>query len=300
MKNLFVFSFIFLLFSFSLFSLAYAQNQDQPKLALGSIQYQKAASATPGANFSFDIYFFIDEEYGTRTAHIQLGLDYPEGWNVYVFPPPEQYKWNISGVIVNSTENLYIEPRPLLQSIPEQGEEGIYYIASPSGRGYLQAKKATIYVNVPENAKIGESYQISVSAKANYFGGEGSIMFSQSRSFNFDVKIIAPQYTEQLVPEQQEKPVNENNISSNTSSSNISSNESGFTSEQTSGNQSLSSQEAESNIGIYVVMAAVIVATAIIITKYIPSQSEKPYKKDYEKELKKNQKSKKNNNKISE
>jgi|GEM_PF-2680619 len=291
MKNRFVFSFIFILFSLIFISIAYAQtNQSEPKLSFGSIQYQKAATATPGANFSFDLYFFIDQEYGTRTAHVQLGLNYPEGWNVYVIPSQKQYSWNISGIIVNSTENLYVDPRPLLQSIPEPGEEGIYYIASPSGRGYLQAKKATIYVEIPKDAKIGESYQISVSAKANYFGGEGSIMFSQSRSFNFDVKIVAPQYTEQLVTEPKEKAT-EN--TTNASSSNVSSNTSGITGEQTSGNQSISYQQNQLDMGMYIIIAAVIVALAIIITKYIPS-SQKPYKKDYEKEIKKNQRSKKN------
>jgi hypothetical protein len=289
MKNRFVFSFIFILFSLIFISIAYAQtNQSEPKLSFGSIQYQKAATATPGANFSFDLYFFIDQEYGTRTAHVQLGLNYPEGWNVYVIPSQKQYSWNISGIIVNSTENLYVDPRPLLQSIPEPGEEGIYYIASPSGRGYLQAKKATVYVQIPEDAKIGESYQISVSAKANYFGGEGSIMFSQSRSFNFDVKIVAPQYTEQLVTEQKEKAT-EN--TTNASSSNVSSNESGITGEQASGN-SISYQQNQLDMGMYIIIAAVIVALAIIITKYIPS-SQKPYKKDYEKEINKNQRSKK-------
>jgi len=292
MKNRFVFSFIFLLFSLSFISIAYAQtNQSEPKLSFGSIQYQKAATATPGANFSFDLYFFIDQEYGTRTAHVQLGLNYPEGWNVYVIPSQKQYFWNISGIIVNSTENLYVDPRPLLQSIPEPGEEGYYYISSPSGRGYLQAKKATVYIQIPEDAKIGESYQISVSAKANYFGGEGSIMFSQSRSFNFDVKIIAPQYTEQLVTEPKEKATE--NTTSNASSTNVSSNESGIAGEQASGNQSISYQQSQPDMGVYIIIAAVIVALAIIITKYIPS-SQKPYKKDYEKEIKKNQRSKKN------
>jgi len=293
MKNRFVFSFIFILFSLIFISIAYAQtNQSEPKLSFGSIQYQKAASATPGANFSFDLYFFIDQEYGTRTAHVQLGLNYPQGWNVYVIPSQKQYSWNISGIIVNSTENLYVDPRPLLQSIPEPGEEGIYYIASPSGRGYLQAKKATVYVQIPEDAKIGESYQISVSAKANYFGGEGSIMFSQSRSFNFDVKIIAPQYTEQPVTEPKEKPTTEN-TTSNVSSTNVSSNTSGIGGEQASGNQSISYQQSQSDMGMYIIIAAVIIALAIIITKYIPF-SQKPYKKDYEKEIKKNQRSKKN------
>jgi hypothetical protein len=290
MKNRFVFSFIFILFSLIFISIAYAQtNQSEPKLSFGSIQYQKAATATPGANFSFDLYFFIDQEYGTRTAHVQLGLNYPEGWNVYVIPSQKQYSWNISGIIVNSTENLYVDPRPLLQSIPEPGEEGIYYIASPSGRGYLQAKKATVYVQIPEDAKIGESYQISVFAKANYFGGEGGIMFSQSRSFNFDVKIVAPQYTEQLVTEPKEKAT-EN--TTNTSSSNVSSNELGITGEQASGN-SISYQQSQLDMGIYIIIAAVIIALAIIITKYIPF-SQKPYKKNYEKEIKKNQRSKKN------
>ena len=296
MKNRFVFSFVFLLFSLSFISIAYAQtNQSEPKLSFGSIQYQKAATATPGANFSFDLYFFIDQEYGTRTAHIQLGLNYPQGWNVYVIPSQKQYSWNISGIIVNSTENLYVVPRPLLQSIPEPGEEEIYYIASPSGRGYLQAKKATIYVEIPKDAKIGESYQILIFATANYFGGEGSIMFSQSRSFNFDVKIVAPQYTEQLVTEPKEKATE--NTTSNVSSTNVSSNTSGITGEQASGNQSISYQQSQSDIGIYIIIAAVIVALAIIITKYIPS-SQKPYKNNYEKEIKKNQRLKKNNKNL--
>lgn len=201
--NKFVFSFIFILFSLNLSSLAFAQ--EQPRLAFGSIYYTKAATVVPGSNFSYDIYFFVDSEYGDRTAHISVSIEKPEGWNVYVVPEIQNVTYNISGVLVGSMENLYVEPRPKLQTIPEPKEEGIYYIPSPSGKGYLQAKKITIYVEVPENAEIGKSYLISATATANYFGELGSVMFSQSRGFDFTVTTKPAAYSEQIVKQEENK-----------------------------------------------------------------------------------------------
>ncbi len=270
--NKFVFSFLFFLFSFSLASVAFAQ--EAPRLAFGSIYYTKGAAVVPGSNFSYDIYFFVDSEYGDRTAHISISIDGPQGWNIYVLPELKNYTFNISGVLANSEENIYVEPRPKLQSIPDPKEEGIYYIASPSGKGYLQAKKVTIYVNVPEDVEIGKTYPILVSASAKYFGDLGSLSFSQSRNFDFNVLIKPPVYTEQIVSQPQQPAQNEtNNVSSGQSQTNTTNGSSGELN-----NTNISSETREGNeLMSYVAVAIISAGVVYIIVKYT-NANKKPYK----------------------
>lgn len=274
--NKFVFSFIFFLFSFYFSSFAYAQ--DAPKISFGSIYYTKGATVVPGSNFSYDIYFFVDSEYGDRTAHISISLSKPEEWEVYVLPALETNTYNISGALVNATENIYVEPRPKLQSIPEEKEEGIYYIASPSGKGYLQAKKVTIYVNVPSDAEIGKSYVISATATAKYFGDLGSVAFSQSRGFDFTVTTKPATYTEQIV-----KPSNNTDQTNSTSNgsevqtpSQLGSNQSEST---LSENQSTNPQtQSEGNDLLNYVIIAVIAGAVVYFAMNYLNANKKPYK----------------------
>ncbi|MEM3455522.1 MAG: hypothetical protein QXT72_03075 [Candidatus Micrarchaeia archaeon] len=271
--NKFVFSFLLFLFSLNLANVVVAQ--DAPRLAFGSVYYTKGASVTPGSNFSYDIYFFVDSEYGDRTAHISVSVNSPDGWKTYVLPELTNRTFNISGTLATSEENIYVEPRPKLQSIPDPKEEGIYYIASPSGRGYLQAKKVTIYVNVPENAEVGKTYLISASAVAKYFGDLGSLSFSQARNFDFNVLIKPPVYTEQVITETQQpnQTRNESENTSQQSESNVSNegsielNNSITTNEAKQGNEILS----------YIIVAVVSAAVVYILVKY-GSGKKKPYK----------------------
>jgi len=197
MKRLFL-SFIFIV----LLAAAVFAQEAAPKLSFGTIQPDRGATVSPGATLKFDVYFFIDQEYGTRAAHVTiLPTVVPQDWTVSVDPPLNDVTLNISGVIVTGSENLNVDPRPVLTVIPTPSEAGIYYIASPSGKGYLQAKKATIQVEVPNNAEVGKTFDLSMTGTAKYYGSAGSVLFTQSRGFSYQITVVSPTYTEQVVTE---------------------------------------------------------------------------------------------------
>lgn len=192
-------SFIFL--ALLLGGLVLAQ-EAAPKLSFGSVQPDRGASVSPGESVTFDLYFFVDEAYGTRTAHITITPTLvPQDWVVSVDPPVHPVTLNISGVITTGSENTYADPRPLLTELPNVSESGIYYIESPSGLGYLQARKVQITVNVPSNAEYGKTYDLSFTGGAQYYGAAGSVAFTQSRGFNYKVTVTTPTYIEQVVTE---------------------------------------------------------------------------------------------------
>jgi hypothetical protein len=197
MKRIFL-SFVFI----ALLAAAVFAQEAAPKLSFGTIQPDRGATISPGSTLKFDVYFFIDEAYGTRAAHITISpAVVPQDWTVSVIPPLDDVTLNISGVIVKGSENLNVDPRPVLTAIPTPSEEGIYYIASPSGKGYLQAKKATIQVEVPANAEIGKTFDLSMTGTAKYYGSAGSVLFTQSRGFSYQITVVAPTYSEQVVTE---------------------------------------------------------------------------------------------------
>ncbi|VVB73459.1 Uncharacterised protein [uncultured archaeon] len=233
----FFLSFVFI----TLLSAAVFAQEAAPKLSFGTIQPDRGATTYPGSTLKFDVYFFIDEAYGTRAAHITISPALvPQDWLVSVDPPLNDVTLNISGVVVSGSENLNVDPRPLLSAVPETSESGIYYIASPSGKGYLQAKKATIQVEIPDNAEIGKTFDLSMTGTAKYYGSAGAVLFTQSRGFSYQITVIAPTYSEQVItqPAANESALNTtegsegNKSSSVTVSQNTVISQGGFSTEQ--------------------------------------------------------------------
>lgn len=173
---------------------------EQPLYDFGTMQQGSSTQAEPGGNATFSLFFFVDSEYGNRITHVSISADeVPEGWIVEFDPPLHTEYLNVSGIITASQENLYIEPRQVLSSIPENPEEGIYYLASPSGLGYLQAKRVEVKIKIPESAQLGQTYEIKVTAHAFWFGQSGNVALEQSRPFRYTVQLARVEYSEQLL-----------------------------------------------------------------------------------------------------
>ncbi|MCX8195013.1 MAG: hypothetical protein N3G22_02815 [Candidatus Micrarchaeota archaeon] len=212
-----------LLFLFFFATLLHPQTaENQTLFNFGTMQEGQKFVASPGSNLTFPIYFFMDEKYGNRITHVKLGVDeLPPGWMVEFDPPMHSILVNVSGILVNSTENLYVTPKPVLPAIPENPEPGIYYLKSPSGKGYLQAKRVLVRVQVPKDAVLGKSYKLKLSATAFWFGQIGNVALQQSRAFNYDVivaqkeyteKILTPEEAEALLGKKEQKPMDINQV----------------------------------------------------------------------------------------
>lgn len=192
-------SIAFILFLVFLFPPALAQ----PATALydfGTMQQGNSLQAQPGDNVTFNIFFFVDSEYGNRITHVRASTEIiPEGWSVEIDPPLHNEQLNISGILTNSSENLYVEPRPVLSAVPDPPEEGIDYLASPSGKGYLQARKLQIHIQIPPTAELGKSYTLKVQAEGFWFGQKGNIALKQSRSFIYSIELARKEYSEEII-----------------------------------------------------------------------------------------------------
>jgi len=170
----------------------------------GTMQEISALTAEPGENVTLNIYFFMDEKYGNRITHVRVGVEQaPPGWVVEISPPLGKSMVNVSGVMVTSEENLYVAPKPVLPSKPENPEPGVYYLKSPSGLGYLQAKRLQATVRVPANATLGKTYSLKLAAEGFWFGTAGNIALTQSRPFSYSITVAKKEYSEKVLTQEE-------------------------------------------------------------------------------------------------
>jgi hypothetical protein len=134
----------------------------------------------------------------------------PEGWNIEINPEVHTEQFKVSGLTVNSTENLYVEPSVSTPDIPEDKPEGLEYIRMEGVDGYIPAKVVKITIRVPEEEEAGKTFRVGVEAIANWFGQKGMVTFSQSRTFDYYITTISKEYSEEVLqPERSEKTVSE-------------------------------------------------------------------------------------------
>ncbi len=173
---------------------------ETPKYDFGTMQQGGTFTAEPGETVTATLYFFQDEEYGNRITHVKVSAtEVPPGWEVELNPPVHDEYVNVSGVITKSNENLYVEPKPVLPAIPADKAEGVSYLASPSGKGYLQAKKLEAKIKIPKDAELGKKYAIALVGEGFWFGGTGNVALKQSRSFRYTVTLEKKEFTEQVI-----------------------------------------------------------------------------------------------------
>ena len=182
-------------------SLGHSQEAQQQTLYnFGTMQESSGLVAAPGENITLNLYFFMDEKYGNRITHVIANVEeIPPGWMIGFDPPVGISHLNVSGILVDSTENLYVTPRSVLSAVPESKEPGIFYLKSPSGKGYLQAKRLQVKVRVPADAQLGNTYSVKVAADGFWFGNAGSMALKQSRTFNYAITVANKEYTEQIL-----------------------------------------------------------------------------------------------------
>ena len=186
--------------SFLLLAAAAAASAQSPLYDFGSMQQGKTVQAEPGDTVNLSVFFFVDKEYGNRITHVLLGVqNAPQGWEVEFNPPAHDEYLNVSGIITTSHENVFIEPRPLLPQSPQTPEAGFDYLRSPSGKGYLQAKRVQAIVRVPKDAALGQTYPVKLLGEAFWFGQSGNVALKQTRSFEFQISLVKKEYTEQVV-----------------------------------------------------------------------------------------------------
>lgn len=162
------------------------------------MQADKEFQVEPGETGEAKLYFF--NIHGNRVTHVRIYVrDAPSDWDVKVEPETHLKQFNVSGFTVNSTENLYVDPSSSVPEKPDSAPEGVEYIKMEGVDGYVPAKVARIIVNPPEDTSLGKKFNVRIEAIANWFGQTGTVSFSQSRSFDYDVVTVTHQYNEEVV-----------------------------------------------------------------------------------------------------
>ncbi len=202
---------ILLLIFFILTPIALAD--DAPKYNFATTQANPTISIQPGDTISVPaIYFF--NIYGNRITHVSLSLtSAPNGWNVKLEPEMHQIQVNISGTIVNASENLYVAPSQPVKEVPSPVPEGMAYLTLGGVDGNVPAKIAYLNITVPADTPLGGTYTISVKAVGSWFGQAGTLAFSQERSFDFKVQTVTHSFTEEEVQSTPEEKKDSNSNS---------------------------------------------------------------------------------------
>ena len=173
--------------------------QNAPAYSLGTMQPMKTYVSSPGKNVTLTFYIF--NAYGNRISHITLAVsDNPNNLAI-ALPPLQTNTWNISGIMTQIQENLYVEPMPIVEEQPANPPAGIYYLRSTNVTGFIPAKKVEAVVSIPSDVTLGTTYSFTIMAAANWYGELGTSQVSQSRPFTYSIVVAADNYSESLVNE---------------------------------------------------------------------------------------------------
>ncbi|MCD6477759.1 MAG: hypothetical protein J7K87_02025 [Candidatus Aenigmarchaeota archaeon] len=171
---------------------------------LGTMQKDKVIEVEPGKSATTKIYFY--NIFGNRITHVKLNVEEaPEGWGIEINPELHNVTLNVTGVIIHVEENLYTIPCsmdkdwcPTNDTTPR---EGVEYLTASGVDGKVPAKYVTITVHAPSGTPLWKEYPLKITATANWYGEAGMVALSQQRDFDYTIKTVMKEYTEQIVEE---------------------------------------------------------------------------------------------------
>jgi len=176
-----------------------------PAYSLGTMQPIKTYISSPGKNVTLTFYIF--NAYGNRISHITLYVsDNPDNLEV-ILPPLQHNRYNISGISTVIDEQLYVCNMSIVEVKPDPVptdnfcyKEPTYYLKSTNVSGFIPAKRVEVMVKMPEDAKLGTQYALTIMANANWYGEMGTSQVSQARPFTYNIAMVSENYSETLLP----------------------------------------------------------------------------------------------------
>ena len=169
----------------------------------GTMQAQKFIAVEPGKTAEATLYFFNVN--GNRDTHVSLSLsEVPAGFTAEIIPAAHNASYNISGIVVDTQENLVakVTPRSTLpKQKPETVPEGMDYVTMGGIDGFIPAQVVKIRVTAPASAPLWSTYKLGVSAFAGWFdvGSTGPVSVKQAREFSYEVRVVTKEYFEKPV-----------------------------------------------------------------------------------------------------
>ncbi len=186
------FIFLFLFSSFSSFVSA--------SCSIGATPLAMGAKVEPGTTVEVTWNFY--NLYGDRTTHITVSKLIGPDWGITYNPELHEQAYDISGVIVNQTENVAIpNSSVVVLTIPESIPEGWSYVKHPTKEGYIPVKQIKIYIEVPEKAKLWETSQFIFQAKGDCFMEPGTVIPAIAIQMKVNITTANLEFSEKPVGE---------------------------------------------------------------------------------------------------
>lgn len=172
--------------------------EEGAKYNFGTMQPANSVTIEPGNAAMTQLYFY--NIYGNRVTHVVLSVgEAPQGWDVKIEPPLHVETVNVSGILTNVTENLYVEPSQTVQEKPTVVGKGMEYIRAGGVQGFIPSKVVKIIITAPKDAPLGKSYNLRIDAVASWLGQSGTASVTQERSFSYTITTLSKTYTEEVV-----------------------------------------------------------------------------------------------------
>ena len=140
-----------------------------------------------------------------RISHILLSLIGDGEWNFYLSPEFEEKTqlYDLSGKEVSVVENLFLEPKPVVEVIPSKIAISESFIQHPSKSAYIPAKKVIAFIDIPSDAKVWDKKQFRISARGSCFGTAGTVIPSVNLGANIEVELIPEELVETIILKQE-------------------------------------------------------------------------------------------------
>jgi len=159
------------------------------------------ANAKPGQQVEITWNFFNLR--GDRATHVLVNKTTGADWEIVYSPEAEIKKYEVSGILTDSSENFAMDKSEVVKIKPEPLPAGkLAYVVHPnSSEGFILVdKQMKILITIPENAKIGDKQDFVFEAVGKCFGETGAV--SASLATELKVKITpSTSYYEKPVQE---------------------------------------------------------------------------------------------------
>ncbi len=184
-KLFFILFFIFLVGTLAIFQFPFVS----ATCSLGASPLEMSAKAKPGQVVEITWNFFNLR--GDRPTHVLVSKISGPDWKITYEPKPEIKQYEVSGIVTDSEENFAMDKSEIVKEKPVPLPEGkVAYIVHPnSSKGYvLVDKQMKIYIEVPDEVKIGKQEEFVFEAVGKCFGEIGTVPASLATELK--VKII--------------------------------------------------------------------------------------------------------------
>jgi hypothetical protein len=170
-----------------------------------------SANAQPGQTVEV-VWNFINLR-GDRPTHIAISKSSGPNWEVDYDPKLETKMYDVAGIETESLENFAVSKSEIVLEKPDPLPEGkVAYVVHPdSTQGYILVdEQLKIFIEVDDNAKVGETQEFVFEAIGSCFGETGAVSANLATELKVRVTPLLEYYEKPLDEEGESKDLDRN------------------------------------------------------------------------------------------